>query len=600
MIRALGLAAALSVLALAAAHAQEKEPPDVPPGDATLRGRLVSQGGAAVGDALVILYSLKPDGDPGLRSTRSDAQGRFVFENISGDPAIVYLVGTRVGGVPYGVRATFDAGAKEKSVEVSVAAPTEDLARLTHGTARVRLERGCTHLRVLQSHSLVNASDRVLYVAPERRAEAKPLLAVELPAGAAGFEPITTVTPDALELRDGVVRFWGPLHPGSHEVEWAFGLPLEAAQAIRIGYPNGAPRVDVLLPAGASARGAGLTAEGARSLPSGEFALFSAGRIAPGGALEAQLDLGATADGPRPRIEEIHMSLELDDVALDVSERMLLRVEGEQALESNGQPLLCVPLPEGAQDLRFGGDTLGLGLTRDPSGALALHGPIPAGETPLALRYRLPAQPGSTTLVRRFGSDVPLLEVFVADTGLRAQSPRMHRKRPVVTEDRVYLQLEAFALGADEEIAISLEPLPARSAPARALALGVVAVGAILAGAFLLAPLRKDDKGPGTSLEGPAAFERESLYRAIDALDEDLETEKLSPQDHAEMRAALRARAVELIASERDAQPEAPATAPASAPKGAFCTSCGASQRPGDRFCAQCGARQDAKGHAAS
>src|SRR6185436_94680 len=37
MIRALGLAAAIAVLALAAAHAQEKEPPDVPPGDATLR-----------------------------------------------------------------------------------------------------------------------------------------------------------------------------------------------------------------------------------------------------------------------------------------------------------------------------------------------------------------------------------------------------------------------------------------------------------------------------------------------------------------------------------------------------------------------------------
>ena len=596
MIRRLGLAAALAMLALAAAHAQEKEPPDVPPGDATLRGKLVAQGGASVADALVILYSLKPDGDPGLRSTRSDAQGAFAFENISGDPAIVYLVGTRVGGVPYGVRATFAPGAKEKTVEVSVAAPTENLARLTHGTARVRLERGCTHLRVLQSHSLVNASDQVLYVAPERRADAKPLLTVELPPGAAGFEPITTVTPDALELRDGAVRFWGPLHPGSHEIEWAFGLPLAAAQTLRIGYPEGAPRVDVLLPAGASAQGPGLTAQGARSLPSGEFALYETGRIAPGGALEAKLELGAVAEGPRPRIEEVQMSLELDDVALDVSERMTLRVEGDQALESDGQPLLCVPLPEGAQDLRFGGDTLGLGLTRDPSGALALHGPIPAGETPLALRYRLPAKPGGTTFVRRFGSEVPLLEVFVADTGLRAQSPRMHRKRPVVTEDRVYLQLEAFALGGDEEIAISLEPLPARSAPARALALGVVAIGAIVAGAFLLAPLRKDEDGAASATEGPDVFERESLYRAIDALDDDLETEKLSPEDHALMRAALRARAVELIASERGAQPETPA--PPS--QGAFCTSCGASQRAGDRFCPQCGARQDAKGSAAS
>jgi hypothetical protein len=596
MIRALSLAAALAILALAAAHAQEKEPPDVPPGDATLRGRLVATGGAQVADALVILYSLDPDGQPGLRSTRSDAKGAFTFEKIAPDPAIVYLVGTRVGGVPYGVRAVFAPGQKEKTVEVAISQPTEDLARLTRGTARVRVERGCTHLRVLQSQSLENSSDKVLYVAPERRAEAKPLLAVELPNGAAGFEPITNVTPDALEQRDGKVLFWGPLHPGSHEIEWGFGLPLEAATSLRIGYPDGVPRVDLLVPAGASARGPGLTARGPRSGPRGEFALYAAGRIAPGGALEAQVALGAAADGPRPRIEEARLWLELDDVALDVSEQLLLHVEGDQALESDGQPLLCVALPEGAQDLRFGSDTLGLGLTRDPSGALALHGPIPPGETPMALRYRLAAEPGGTTFVRRFGTEVPLLEVFVADTGLRAESARMHRKRPVVTEDRIYLQLESFALGAGEDVSISLAPLPARQAPARALALGVVALGAIAAGAFLLAPLRKESDATAAETEGLAAVERESLYRAIDALDEDLETDKLSPEDHAEMRARLRARAVELLASERT--PQQPA--PAAAPQAVACGSCGASLRPGDRFCSQCGARQDARGDAAS
>jgi hypothetical protein len=600
MIRTLGLAAALAALALAAAQAQEQQqqaqPPDVPAGDATLRGRLVAKGGASVADALVILYSLQPDGEPGLRSTQSDAKGAFLFEKIAGDPGIVYLVGTRVGGVPYGVRAVFAAGASEKTVEIAVSEPTEDRSRLSHGAARVRVERGCTHVRVLQSQSLENASERVLYIAPERRAEAKALLSVKLPEGAAGFEPITTVTPDALELRDGAVHFWGPLHPGSHEIEWGFGLPLEAAQALRIVYPDGAPQVDLLLPAGASASGPGLAAEGTRTLPSGEFALFAGKRIAPGGALDAKLDLGAASDGPRPRIEEARMWMELDDVALDVSEQMLLRVDGDQALESDGQPLLCVPLPEDAQDLRFGADTLGLGLTRDPSGALALSGPIPPGETPLALRYRLPAQSGAHTFVRRFGSDVPLLEVFVADTGLRIHSERLHRRRPVVTEDRVYLQLEAFALGAGEEVAISLEPLPARRGPARAFAFGAVAIGAIFAGAFLLAPLRKSGaQAEAAEREEASIALRESLYRAIDALDEDLETEKLSPQDHAEMRAALRARAVELLASEREAQPAA-----APPPQPAFCTSCGAKQRAGDRFCSQCGARQEAQRDAAS
>jgi len=176
----------------------------------------------------------------------------------------------------------------------------------------------------------------------------------------------------------------------------------------------------------------------------------------------------------------------------------------------------------------------------------------------------------------------------------------MHRKRPVVTEDRVYLELEAFAVEPHEDVTVSLEPTPARRAPARALALGVVVLGALGAGAFLLAPLRGGTPRSEPAPETAEGFERESLYRAIDALDEDLETEKLSPEDHAQMRAVLRARAVELLARERAPKSEA-APAPATLrPERKFCTSCGASLRGSDRFCSQCGARQDTREDAAS
>lgn len=599
MIRRLGLAAALAALALGAAQAQAQEvvPPDVPAGDATLRGRLVSAGGARAADALVILYSLSPQGEPGLRSTRSDAQGAFAFEQISGDPGIVYLVGARVGGIPYGVRAVFAPGEREHRVEIAVSEPSDDLSRLSRGDVRLRVERGCTHLRVQQSHELQNDSGRVIYVPPEQRADAQPLLQARLPQGAEGFESLASAGGDGLERAGDALRFWGPLHPGRHEVEWGYGLPQQTTLPLRIELPDGAPGVALLLPAGASARGAGLVAEGERALPSGRHALYQAGRIAAGGAIEAQLEIPEAPAGPRPRVEEARIWLELDDVALDVSEQLALRVDGEQALESDGSgPLLCLPLPGEAQGLRFATGTLGLGLTRDPSGALALHGPIPPGEQTLALRYRLAAGDGVTRLTQRFPTGLPLLQVLVADTGLRAHSPRMHRRRPIVTEDRLYLQLEAFALEPGEEVTISLEPLPARRAPGRALALGVVVLGALAAGAYLLAPLRGEAARSAESEPEPAAqVERESLYRAIEALDEDLETGKLTPQDHAEMRATLRARAVALLASER----ERARSAPAPAPQPAVCARCGATRRPGDRFCSQCGAKQDAPGDTA-
>jgi hypothetical protein len=72
------------------------------------------------------------------------------------------------------------------------------------------------------------------------------------------------------------------------------------------------------------------------------------------------------------------------------------------------------------------------------------------------------------------------------------------------------------------------------------------------------------------------------VYRAVEALDEDFETGKLSPDDHARMRAELRARAVALLQAERSGDAPQPDAAPA-------CPGCGAALRGTDRFCSQCG-----------
>ena len=56
-----------------------------------------------------------------------------------------------------------------------------------------------------------------------------------------------------------------------------------------------------------------------------------------------------------------------------------------------------------------------------------MRGPLPAGESVLALRYHLPAPDGSRELAFRFPLEVPLVSVFAADTGIRVAAERMHR-----------------------------------------------------------------------------------------------------------------------------------------------------------------------------
>jgi hypothetical protein len=321
----LGVAATLAALIAVAAGAQE-EPPDVPAGDGVIRGRLMASDAVPVGEALVILYSLTPEGEPGLRRGQSDAQGIFAFEGISTDPRLVYLVGTRVGGVPFGTRAAFRADQKELRVEIPVSLPSEDASRLAPDDVRLRFAIGCTHLRVQQTHVLRNDSKQVLFVAPEHRESAKPLFEAALPPGAEGFELMLAAGADSLERSGDQLRFWGPLHPGRHEIEWGYGLPLAEKIDLHLPLPSGAPHVNVLTPAAVRARGEGLRSQGERTLSDGRYTLQATGRIAAGSAIDLALELPpAPLPTSRPKVEEVRLWLELDDVALDVSEEHLLK-----------------------------------------------------------------------------------------------------------------------------------------------------------------------------------------------------------------------------------------------------------------------------------
>ncbi len=547
--------------------------PDLPLGPAAIRGRVVHEiESAEVGNIPVILYALSPNGEPGLRGMLTDASGAFAFESIANDPAIVYLLGARYAEIPFGVRLAFEAGELERELELPIADANSDTSRVTVGEVEIEIERGCASLTVRESYRLENPGARTLYVPEAERSGRGPILRVTLPEHASELRSELT---DNLEKDGDALSFWGPLRPGGQQLEFRYEIPESgAAFEFRREFASGARSLALVE-----------RQAGPRLARSGS----GNPEIRPGDSITLRVELPDAAE-PADRISllESRIWLELDDAALSVDQQHQLAVEGSEPLRSAaGEPLLCIALPEAASDLRFSSETLAMGLSRDASGALAVRGPLPAGETEISLHFLLPIDRDGPLVSHVMPLDVPLLSVLIADTGLAIESNRLHRRRPIRTPDRSYLQLEGFEIPAGDSVEFRLRPLDARRALPGPAAAGVAFAAAALAIGLLIAPLR--DGRAGTSAAplaaSHAAEQRESVLAAIHGLDEDFEVGKLTEADYREMRLALRAEAVDLLRVERAALSQSAQPTAAGA-----CPRCRAAAAADARFCSQCGA----------
>ncbi len=597
-----GRGASLTLLLglLAAAASAQSPAPDVPAGPARITGRVVLAGeGTPVPGAEVALYALTREGVPGLRRGESDAAGEFVFENLANDRAVGWLVGARYRGVPFpGGRVSFEEGQTELRVEITVDEPTPDASAVGIAEQRLRLVREPAGLRVIETHSLANPSAHTYYAGPDERASARPALELRLPPEARGFEVPLGVMPDGLVRESDRLRWYGPVYPGSQELSWSYLLapsepPAGADAATRFAFTPEVParteRIVLLLAdAAATLEGGGLSGPEAAQVEGRTLQRFVREAPEPG-RLRLAVTLPAARLAPDAvAVSAVRLVVRADDAALDVTETHVMEVQGgTQVLGTSQAPLLRIPLPETAQRLRFGSDQPGVELVPDPAGGLVAIGSAAPGEAIVELAYQLPVGEGPAELERRFAARVPVLSIFVADTGrLAPHSERLHRRRPVRTPDRTYLHLEAFEVAPDEPVALTLGRLPAPARSGRPLALGAIGLAALASIWLLTSPLRTRARGTleaGGDRAEPGREEREALYEAIRDLDHDFETGKVSAADRERLGAELRARALALLEAER-ALPAA-----VHAPETQRCPACAAEAEPGHRFCAQCG-----------
>lgn len=602
------MGALLLVVAAPAGAAQGS----LPPGDGTLRGRILRDpGGEPAAGVDVVLYTAGADGSVGLAGVVSDAEGRFAFEAIASDPTRVYLVGARSGEVPLGERTRFAPGTHELEVELRMAEPSADSGAVRVDSVFLRIDRGCERLRVNEAHAVSNPTAQVIYVPEDQRAGSVPVLEALLPAGAADFSTPFGDTGLGYELEGQRLRFWGPVYPGGQDIEFGYSLPgvqksgagVQKSDArkgdesetlsFERGFPAGSGRVLLLSDAaGPEIRGARLSPAEGREVEGRPYRAVAADAVEPGGGLAFEVELPAPGP-PAVVLERSELWLELDDAALSVDENHMLRIEAEGPLRpASDLPLLCLPIPAGAEALRFSNDTLRMGVEQDASGALAFRGPLPEGESVISLRYRLPVgnADGGTRFARRFPAELELLSIFVADTGVLAETSRLHRQRSVRRGERNYLHLEGFQIGRDEEVVLDLSRLASPRALPRMVSIGFALLFGAAALAYLIAPLggRRSEAASAQTAGSELAAEREAVYASIRDLEEDFDTGKLTPEDHADLRAELRARAVQLLQRERALEAKAPqeTVRPASA---GFCSGCGERLAVEARFCSHCG-----------
>ena len=588
---------------LLAAPVMAQEVPDLPPGSGTLRGRVVH---AATGDpvpgAEVVLYALTAQGVPGLRRTTSAADGAFTIENISNDPAISYLLGAQHQGIPFpGARVNFAAGQTEANADIRLTELTADPSAVSAETVEIRLRRDAQGLRVMQATQLANAGAATYSVPKDARTLANAAFEATLPSGAAGFQMPLGVIPDGIRREGDLVRYYGPVYPGVHDLSWTYTLAPESTDgdrqrfvvegripersALRLLVPEGLGPVssDTLTAAGEPELADG-TPHTRYSGSGGRFRI----EISPP---PARIDPGAI------RISEAQAILDVDDAAIAVRETVSLEVSGSGVvLGTESRPLVHLRIPEGASDVRFASDASGANLIPHPEGGLAAVGTTGPGSWRIEIRYQLPVEALPIRFERHFDQRIPRFSLFVGDTGEWApSSDRMHRRRPVNTGDLTYLHLEAFEVAPHESVGVSLDRLAPRSRSAGTIALlGSVGLG-LIAVLWLSIPLwvARDLERPEEELSS-ARREREGVIAAIRDLDHDFETGKISADDHAEMRDALRAQAIDLLRRERagEAEQSAPIDvgepAPA-APATTVCVSCDAELEPAHRFCPQCG-----------
>jgi hypothetical protein len=202
-----GLAVVLAALAALAA---------APAGAATLEGEVVhTENPAAAANVSLSLLGVRRGGDTVERTARSDADGRFRFEDVPADAA--YLLFGEYSGIRFYGGTTVlreqDADAT-RSLVLRIHERTDDPAGLALRSLAVGLEREAGRWRARTLARISNPTSRAIAI---EDASPAPLRLGLLPGAGEPRTPFGRLPPGA-RVQDGAVELRGPFLPGEQEL----------------------------------------------------------------------------------------------------------------------------------------------------------------------------------------------------------------------------------------------------------------------------------------------------------------------------------------------------------------------------------------------
>ncbi len=250
-------------------------------------------------------------------------------------------------------------------------------------------------------------------------------------------------------------------------------------------------------------------------------------------------------------------------------------------LDEAAPPILRIAVAPGAGPLRTatGHTPFGFEL-RD--GVLELRGPVFPGPREVAFSYDVDAGGADLESEVYLPDGTPAFDLFVRDTGVAIEAGPLHPARATRDEEgTLYQRYVGFDLAADTRFPLVIRTLPVRSAGsplASALLLALLGAGLVL---FVGRPLTQRSPVADAVTDDPAEAEKQALYAALEDLEHDFETGKLTSADRDRLRDELRRDALRGLARVQGSE--------AAEPSPERACSCGHRPAAGDRFCASCG-----------
>ncbi|MFQ6122004.1 MAG: carboxypeptidase-like regulatory domain-containing protein [Dehalococcoidales bacterium] len=212
------------------------------PDTGTIEGQVVNgtEGGSSVADQDVTLKTFLNDAEVGTTTTKTDAEGRFVFGGLSTESSYNYQVALTFQGTEYtSVWLNFDEGETTKSTEVIVYDSTTSDEAIKVAMTHTIVYVGQGSLQVQEYFLFVNEADRT-YIGPTEDGNTG-TLKFSLPRGVAELQYSLGLMECCIVGSEEGFADTMPVLPGSKEVAYSYKVNYSSAAytfSQRVNYPT--------------------------------------------------------------------------------------------------------------------------------------------------------------------------------------------------------------------------------------------------------------------------------------------------------------------------------------------------------------------------